>query len=39
MDGIPKTITISKDEITKALSPSVSAISDAIRQNFRSDAN
>ena len=32
MDGIPKTITISKDEITKALSPSVSAISDAIRQ-------
>ena len=32
MDGIPKTITISKDEITKALSSSVSQISDAIRQ-------
>ena len=32
MDGIPKTITISKDEITKALSTSVSQISDAIRQ-------
>ena len=32
MDGIPKTISISKDEITKALSTSVSQISDAIRQ-------
>tara|TARA_Y100001970_G_scaffold104333_1_gene130709 strand:- start:131 stop:1177 length:1047 start_codon:yes stop_codon:yes gene_type:complete len=32
MDGIPKTITISKDEITKALSSSVLQISDAIRQ-------
>ena len=32
MDGIPKTITISKDEITKALNNSVLQISDAIRQ-------
>tara|TARA_B110000014_G_C20115660_1_gene589139 strand:- start:64 stop:1110 length:1047 start_codon:yes stop_codon:yes gene_type:complete len=32
MDGIPKTITISKDEITKALNNSIVQISDAIRQ-------
>ena len=32
MDGIPKTITISKNEITKALNSSVLQISDAIRQ-------